>query len=130
MNAIKFVLIAGFLVLLTWAFRNRRRVGLRAGTRIGAVLLTAVAITSILDPGLAQSLANHLGVTRGTDLLLYVLIMTYILTSAGGYFRSRDLERRLAEVVRAEAIRDAIISQGIPGADRQPRGSTTPPRHD
>ena len=115
---IKLLLIVGFLVVLTWAFRNRRRAGLRAGSRLAAVALTAIAVASILDPNLPQAAANHVGVTRGTDLLLYGMIMIYIMTSVSGYFRFRDLERRLVEIVRDGAIRDAIVSQGMPGANR------------
>jgi hypothetical protein len=118
MNLIKAFLILSFLGVLIWAFRNRARVGLRAGVRILACMLTAIAIASIIDPGLPQAVANVLGVTRGTDLVLYLLTVVYVLTAVGTYFRFRDQDRRLVEVVRATCLRDAILTQGLPGADR------------
>ncbi|MDQ2838974.1 MAG: DUF2304 domain-containing protein [Actinomycetota bacterium] len=116
MNLIKILLIVSFLSLMTWAFRNRNRVGLRASLRLALLLLTAIAIASIIDPGLTQSVANVVGVTRGTDLILYLLVVIFTLTAIGTYFRFREQERRLIRVVRDSAIRDAILTQGIPGA--------------
>jgi len=40
MSVIKVVLIVCVLGLLLWSFRNRHRVGLRAGARLGAYELT------------------------------------------------------------------------------------------
>jgi hypothetical protein len=117
MNLIKVLLILSFIGLFVWAFRNRARVGLRAGARVFAVGLTAVAVISILLPGLLQRLADLVGVTRGTDLLLYVLVVVFVSTTVGSYFRFRELERRMAEVVRADAIRDATLTHGVPGQD-------------
>ena len=118
MNPIKFVLILSFLSVAVWAFRNRSRVGLRAGARLLALILTAAAIVSVLQPSITQEVANVLGVTRGTDLILYGFIVVLALTSVGTYFRFRENEQRIAELVRASAIRDAILSQGLPGNGR------------
>lgn len=119
MNLIKAILILSFLSVLVWAFRNRSRVGLRAGMRLLAVALTAAAVVSIVDPEITQHAADFVGVTRGTDLVLYLLTVVYVLTTVGTYFRFREQERRLVEVVRANALRDAIMTQGLPGADRE-----------
>ena len=116
MNAIKPVLIVCFLGLLAWGFRNRNRVGLRAGLKMGAVLLTAFAVTSIADQGITQSMAHAVGVADGADLLLYALVVTFACTTMAGYFRYRQLENRLAQVVRTQAIADAVAQDGPPGA--------------
>ncbi len=115
MNLIKLLLILSFAALFIWAFRNRANVGLRAGVRVFAVVLTMIAIVSILVPNVLQSLADIVGVTRGTDLVLYALVVVFAATTVGTYFRFRELERRLAAVVRADAIRDATLTDGIPG---------------
>jgi hypothetical protein len=117
MTLIKVVLILSFLGVTVWAFRNRARVGLRAGTRVLAILLATAAIIAVLQPDIAQKAADFLGVTRGTDLVLYALTVVFVLTGVGTYFRFREVERRLAEVVRASAIRDSILALGMPGAD-------------
>jgi small membrane protein len=113
MIAIKIVLILAIL-LMFWAFRNRSRVGLRAGARLAVLLLALLAAVSIIQPSVAQAAADRLGVTRGTDLLLYLLVMVFAASSLGFYFRFRELERRLADLTRAQAIREAVSVQGIP----------------
>jgi hypothetical protein len=115
MNAIKIILIASFVVVLLWAFRNRYRVGLRAGARVAAVGLTVLAIVSIANPNILSSLAHHVGVGRGTDLLFYLFVVVFVFTSVGTYFTLREHDRRLVEVVRTAAIRDAVLSDGLPG---------------
>ena len=129
MNLIKLLLILSFATLFIWAFRNRANVGLRAGVRVFAVVLMVIAVISILVPDVLQSLADVVGVTRGTDLVLYALVVVFAGTTVGTYFRFRDLERRLAAIVRADAIRDAALTNGIPGFERtgvNPSGATGP----
>ena len=113
MIAIKIVLILAIAVMF-WAFRNRSRVGLRAGARVAIILLAVLAAVSIIQPSVAQWAADALGVTRGTDLLLYLLVMVFAASSMGFYFRFRELERRLADLTRAQAIREAVSVQGMP----------------
>lgn len=115
MKIIKIVLTVSSTIIFLWAFRNRYRVELRAGARIFAFLLTALAIISILIPNVTQELADIVGVTRGTDLLLYVLVVVFAATSTGTYFRFREVDRTLASIVRANAIRDACLTYGVPG---------------
>ena len=117
MTLIKVVLVLSFLGLLLWAFRNRNRVGLRASARLGLVLLIALAIASVIRPEMTLAAAHFLGVTRGTDLVVYALAVGFFMTSLGTYFKFREQERRLVEVVRAQAIRDSILKQGPPGSD-------------
>jgi hypothetical protein len=131
MNLIKILLILSFVFLFVWAFRNRSTVGLRAGVRLFAVVLTGLAVVSILVPNLLQHLADLVGVTRGTDLMLYTLIVVFAATTVGTYFRFREVERRLAEIVRADAIRDATLTHGIPGQPREngaAEGPAAPPK--
>lgn len=115
MTLIKALLILSFLGLLGWGFRHRAHVGLRAGMRLAAIALTGAAIASVINPNLTTSAANLVGVTRGTDLVLYLFIVIFIATSIGTYFRFREQDRRLVEVVRASAIREAVLAQGMPG---------------
>jgi small membrane protein len=116
MTLIKVLLIAAFVGLLVWAFRNRARVGLRAGTRIAVIALTALAVASILQPNITQAMADFVGVTRGTDLVFYGVSVAFVINCISTYFRFREQDRRMVEIVRASAIRDAILSQGIPGS--------------
>lgn len=114
MNAIKPLLIGCFLALVVWAFRYRSRVELRAGIRLLTLLLAVAAIASIIDPGLTQDLADAVGVARGTDVVLYGLVVVFAFSSVGILFRFREVDRRLAKVVRAHAIAEAVAREGLP----------------
>lgn len=118
MNGIKVLLVASFLALLVWAFRNRQRVGLRAGGRLLAVCVAGLAIASVLQPDITQWLARRLGVTRGADLVLYLFIVVSATTWVTVSLRFRDQEQRLVTVVRTMALRDAALIHGLPGEDR------------
>lgn len=106
MNGIKILLIIAFLAMWLWAFRNRRRAGLRAGARVVIAVLVLGAITAVLEPDLTTKLANKVGVVRGTDLVLYVLVVVFAATSAGMYFRFKDLEQKFVELVREISLRN------------------------
>lgn len=120
MTAIKIVLIVSFIALSIWAFRNRSRVGLRAGLRMLVLMLLLVAVASVLQPDIPQRAADLLGVTRGADLVLYVLAVCFAASSIGTYFRFKQQERRITEIVRASAIRDAVLLHGLPGSEQHP----------
>jgi hypothetical protein len=109
MTLIKILLIAGFLGVLVWGFRNRNRAGMRASARVAALLLASFAIASILNPGIPQAAANAVGVSRGTDLILYALVLAFVVTSTGLYFRTRELERQIGAIIRTSAVREAVL---------------------
>lgn len=113
MTLIKIILTVSFLVVCLWAFRNRRRVGMRAGLRLGLVGLFVLAIAAVLDPGLTARLASAVGVTRGTDLVLYCFLVAFIATSIGSYFRFREQDRTIAALVRAAAINEALARDAV-----------------
>lgn len=114
MTLIKVILVASFLIVGLWAFRNRRRVGMRAGLRLGVIGLFGLAIAAVLDPNLTAALASVVGVTRGTDLVLYCFIVAFVATSIGSYLRFREQERTIATLVRTAAINEAIARGGTP----------------
>ena len=53
-------------------------------------------------------LANWLGVDRGTDLLLYVLVVAFMFTTMSTWIRFREQELRYARLARAVAIQNAV----------------------
>jgi hypothetical protein len=74
--------------------------------RLLALLLGAGAIVFIIFPDLTTVVAKSLGVGRGADLLLYVSLIAGVHITLVLYRRTRDLERKLAEHIRAAALRD------------------------
>jgi hypothetical protein len=114
---IKFILVIAVVAVALLAFRNRYDVGIRAGARLAALALAAFAIASIIDTAIPQALANAMGVTRGTDLVLYTLVVVFAMTATGLYLRTREIERTVALIVRSAAIRDSILVGGMPRTD-------------
>ena len=131
MQWIKVPLVLAAVLILVIVFRNRQRVELRAGSRLLVLLMAVAAVASIIDPDIPQAFANALGVARGTDLLLYLLIVVFVLTTLGLYFRLRDTDQHLRRLVRSIAIDEAIRQDGPPGRATGTAGSdpgTTDPR--
>ena len=67
--------------------------------------------------------------TRGTDLLLYILVVVYVLTTSGLYFRVREGDQRLRRLAREMALERAE-RDAPPGSLRRPAVGTgeTPAR--
>ena len=51
--------------------------------------------------------AHWLGVDRGTDLMLYALIIAFCFSTLNTYLRFKDLELRYARLARAIALEGA-----------------------
>lgn len=128
MTGIKVLLVAGFVAALTWAFRHRSHAGLRAGGRLLALLVTALAVVAVLFPETTVWAANLVGVQRGTDLVLYLLTLVFFTTTVATHLRFRDLEVRLESLVRELALthtpaEDAGASSTGRPATGEPRGA-------
>lgn len=121
MQWIKIPLVIAAVLIFIMVFRHRQRVELRAGSRLLALGLAVVAVVSIIDPDIPQAAANALGVARGTDLLLYLLIVVFVLTTLGLYFRLRETDQHLRRLVRSIAIEEAIRRDGPPRTDEGSR---------
>jgi len=94
---------AGFLVLFV---RARHGVRMQAGKRLAFFGFLVLNVYAVLRPGDVTRVARLLGVGRGTDLLLYLLIVTFVFVVINFYLRLRESERRLTELARAIAVRD------------------------
>ncbi|MFT4165600.1 MAG: DUF2304 domain-containing protein [Microlunatus sp.] len=111
---IKPLLILCFVILLVFVFRQRSRAGLRAGSRIAALALAIAAIAFVLDPDIPQALAEFVGVGRGTDLVLYILVVVFAVTSMSLYFGQRAMQVQVQQLARRLAISDAVATDGPP----------------
>lgn len=108
---------------------NARHLAIR---RIMLVLFACVAAFSIFFPELLTRVARLLGIGRGTDLVLYGLIVSFMVFMATTYQRFRHMESTLTKLSRRIALDETpppgkgetIPSQGV-GPDRR----LTPPAH-
>lgn len=123
---IKLLLIASALVALAWLVRSQpssRRLVITRGT---ALAVTVAWIAAVINPDIPQYLAEAVGVTRGTDLLLYALVVTFTFTAVGWSQRVRHLDERISELTRSLAIANRRLDDIESGADVGGSRSTAP----
>jgi hypothetical protein len=111
---IQVVLIVVVMAVAAQLFRSRgeRSQALR---RIGLVVFAGVAVISILFPNVWNRVATIVGVGRGTDVVLYALVVAFLSFAGTTYVRFRDLETRYTRLARRIALDEAKQSSGTDG---------------
>ncbi len=109
MIAIQFLLIAAVGLGLLLFVRRWHGVGMQAGKRIGLVAFALLNVYAVLRPDDVTWVANRLGVGGGADLILYVLVIAFVLGMLNFYLRFKTMDRRLTELARTIAIREAEL---------------------
>jgi small membrane protein len=104
---IKMLLLAAIAIIGWYSLRGGKRAVHRVIWRTFVVLILVAAVLSILFPGGLTWLAHRVGVGRGADLLLYVLVVTFALVSVILFRRVDALERKYVVLARAVAIQKA-----------------------
>jgi hypothetical protein len=112
---IKFLLVPALVLAVVISLRSRASLRGQARRKILAVLTVICGVVAVIVPDLMQALADFVGVTRGTDLLLYVLaiVLIYLVGSTGARFREQ--ESRLTRLSREVALAEAetrLLAQG------------------
>ena len=101
MNAIQVVLVVAALL---WLARYLVRLRTTGGTRLVAVLVAAFGILLVVFPDLSVRLARLFGVTRGVDLVIYLMLVAFGFLWLHQAGRLRELESRLTELTRQVAL--------------------------
>ncbi len=104
---IQFLLIAAVALLLVFFLRSHGTSRTRAGAKIAFVLFLVFGVLAVLYPDATTAVAHAVQVGRGTDLLLYLLVVAFAFTVINTYLRFREWELRQARLARALALRDA-----------------------
>lgn len=104
---IKVLLIAAVLSLLGYLLGSRRSAKSRAWVKVGYLMFVVTGIYAVLRPDDTTVVANWVGVRRGTDLMLYMLIVAFAFTTLSTYLRFRELELRYARLARVIALAHA-----------------------
>lgn len=97
---------------------NARHLAIR---RIMLVLFACVAAFSVFFPSALTHVARLLGIGRGTDLVLYALVVSFLVFMATNYQRFRHLENSLTLLARRIALDEAEQ----PTSDSANRAPTT-----
>lgn len=84
---------------------NARHLAIR---RIMLVLFALIAASSIFFPQLLTHVARFFGIGRGTDLVLYGLVVSFLVYMATTYQRFRQMETTLTRLSRRVAIDETM----------------------
>jgi len=123
----KIVLIQLLLIVVVVVIAARLLRGRGARTqavrRLGMLLFAAFAVWSILFPSVWNRIARLVGVGRGTDMVLYALVVAFLSFTLTTYVRFRDFEARYTKLARRQALDEA----GPPPAAAAAREQTKEP---
>ncbi len=103
LSVVAAVLAAEFLGLC------RRSAGQKS--RLLRIAVWSAAAAAIVNPGIPQAVAKRIGIGRGADLVLYLVVLAFLRVSFYFYFCYMQLQRQLTEVVRHLAIQSAQHGQ-------------------
>lgn len=106
---IQVVLLAAMVALVWYFVSNRRKARAKAGVKLGFLLFLAACVWAIVRPDDLTVVANWVGVSRGTDLLLYMLVLAFVFTTVSSYIRFREQELRYARLARSVALQTAVL---------------------
>jgi small membrane protein len=106
-NWIQGLLIASIVALLIYLLRSRRSAQSQAWVKVGFLLFVLAGVYAVLRPNDTTVVAHWLGVARGTDLMLYALIIAFSFSTLSNYLKFKDLEVRYARLARAVALESA-----------------------
>ncbi|CRR78359.1 MULTISPECIES: DUF2304 domain-containing protein [Stenotrophomonas maltophilia group] len=121
---IRFLLIASTLTIAWYFLTSRGTSRSNAFKKVLLVGFVAAAIVAILIPEALTQLANFVGVGRGTDLLVYVLVQVVAFQMFNTYAKDKQNQRQIVHLARRIAILEsmtatapAAISGGATPAD-------------
>lgn len=109
------VAIGVVTVLLTRSTANARHQAIR---RLLLVAFVVVAVVSVLYPAWLTYVAKVMGVGRGTDLLLYALVIAFVSYIATSHRRSNQLSRKITLLTRELSLAEARLSAVDESVDR------------
>lgn len=115
MSAVKILLLVGIALVGLLALRGGHGATQKAIWRIGGACVLAAAGLAVLFPESLTEMANAVGVGRGADLVLYVLAVCFLLTTAILFRRLSELEQRYVRLAR----RVALNATHDPGSSEQ-----------
>ncbi|MBO0841067.1 MAG: DUF2304 domain-containing protein [Sciscionella sp.] len=104
---IQYLLILAVLLLLVAFLRHHGTTRAAASVKLGFGLFLAFGVVAVLFPEAVSDLAKLVGVGRGTDLVLYGLVVAFGFATINTYLRFKELELRYARLARAIALRSA-----------------------
>ena len=120
---IQLLLIAAIVLLAAFVMRRTGSDSHLAIRRILFGVFVVAAILAVLFPQWLTWLANLVGVGRGTDLLLYALVLVFLVFVWTQYRRNIALQRQLTLLARKVALLEAGAEKDAPAPDAASDGT-------
>lgn len=123
---IQLLLLVGIAVVTVLLTRSTADARHQAVRRVLLVLFAVATALAILFPSILSRVARLVGVGRGTDLLLYLLVIAFLSFIATTYRRMKATDRRITELTRELALTEARLERaGLPTAHQAGDGGTS-----
>lgn len=103
---IQIILILGILGITAWLFikRGAKQLAIR---RLIILAFAVFAVLAVIFPGAVTTVAQFVGVGRGTDLLLYATVVVLLGFLALQEARTKNAEKRTTKLARKVAVYEA-----------------------
>ena len=106
---IQVLLLVAILTTLVFFVRRRHGVQMQAMKRLGLIGFAMLNVYAVFQPEDVTWVANQVGVGRGTDLVLYGLVVAFMFGMLNFYLRFREIDRRFTDLARTLALRQAEV---------------------
>jgi uncharacterized protein YjeT (DUF2065 family) len=104
---IKWLLLPALVLAVFLSLRARASLRGQARRKLLAMVTVLAGAVAVVFPDLLQKAADAVGVTRGTDLMLYGLALVIIYLVGSTSVRFREQESRLVLLARQVALAEA-----------------------
>ena len=126
---IQFLLVLAVLTILFVFVRSSNAVYVQASKRVGLVLFAVANVYAVMRPDDLSAIAKLVGVGRGTDLVLYALVVAFMAGMFSFYQRFRVVDRRYTELARTVALREAELVNAERGLQPAPAVAVVAAEH-
>jgi hypothetical protein len=121
---IQLILVAAVAVVAVLLTRSTAGARHQAIRRLALMAFVVAAVLSIAFPVWLTRAANFVGVGRGTDLLLYALVIAFLSYISTSHRRMNQMSRRITLLTRELTLSEAREgrAEADDGSGRTPRG--------
>jgi small membrane protein len=110
---IQAVLIIFLVLILVYGIQRRNTIQLKAWKKMLLIGFVLVSVVSILDPNVLNTIAHWVGVGRGADLLLYLLIVAFVFVTINIYLKFKDYDEKVVKLSRQIALYEAELAESV-----------------
>lgn len=111
MILIQAILIISFVILVAVFIKRQNSHQFNAWSKILMLLFAIVAVYVIIFPNSSNDIAHFVGVTRGADLLLYMLTLSFLFVVLNSYITRKREQQRIVLLARKIALLESEIKR-------------------